>query len=98
MASNATISDRLNRAFDMRSNSLSNPVLMGQDKRFQQPVSKTMLLCPCTDSSKVATLHVTSKSRNNCNEHLSSAEHSITKLNGGFDQAHQGHALTAVLC
>jgi hypothetical protein len=82
----------------MPSNNLSKPFLMGQDKRFQQPVSKTMLLCPCTDSSKVETLHAASKSRINCNEHLSSAEHCMKKLNGGFDQAHQGHALTAVLC
>jgi hypothetical protein len=50
-----------------------------------------------TDNCKVATLHATTKSSINCNEHLSSAEHGITKLNGWFDQAPSQGASTAVL-
>jgi hypothetical protein len=92
MAATATISDRLSRACDMRSNNLFQPLLMGQGKLFQQSLIKTMLLCPCTDNCKVATLHATTKSSLPCNEHLSSEKRCMQKLNEGFGRVHDAGA------
>jgi hypothetical protein len=88
MAANATISYRLNRASAM----LLKPLLIGQRKHFQQSPSKTMLLCPCADNCKVATLHSATKSSITRNEHVSSVEHCMQKLNEGFVRAHHADA------
>jgi hypothetical protein len=98
MAANATTSYRLNRNYAMSSSTLLKAVLIGQGKLFQQSPSKTMLLCPCTDNCKVATLHATTKSSINCNEHISSAERCMQKLIEGFGWAHHADASTEVHC
>jgi hypothetical protein len=95
---NATISDRLSRACDMRSNNLLQALLMEQGKLFQQSPSKTVLLCPCTDNCYVATLVATTKCSINCNEHLSSVEHCMKKMIEVFGPAHHANASTEVQC
>jgi len=97
-AANATISDRLSRACDMRSNNLLQGLLMEQGKLFQQSPSETMLLCPCSVNCYVATLVATTKCSINCNEHLSSVEHCIKKMIEVFGPAHHANASTKVQC
>jgi hypothetical protein len=57
-----------------------------------------MLLCLCTDNCKVATLHETTKSSINCNQHISSTESFAVQLNKGFGRAHHADASTEVHC
>jgi len=98
-AATATVSHRLNRNYVIPSNNLLIPSLMGQGKLFQQSPSKIILLCPCTDNSKVATLYATTtKSSINSNEHLSSVKHCMEKVSEGFGQAHHADASTDVHC
>jgi hypothetical protein len=98
MAATATISHRLNCNYALPPNNLLKPLLIGQGKRFQQSPSKTMLLCPCTDSGKVATLLATAKSSLPCNEHLSSVKHCMKRLVRDFGPAPRAGASTQAQC
>jgi hypothetical protein len=97
-AANAIISHRLNRAYAMQSDTLLEPLIMGQGELFQHYPNMNMRQSTRTVNCKVATLRATSKSLITCNEHLSSAEHCIEQLVGWFDQAQSRGASTAVYC
>jgi hypothetical protein len=80
----------------MQSDTLLEPLIMGQGELFQHYLNRNMRQSTRTVNCKVATLRATSNSLITCIEHLSSAEHCIEQLNGGFDQTPSRGASTKV--
>ena len=98
MAANAPISHPLNCVHAMQSNNLLAPLLIGQDKLFQQLPDTNKQLRRHTERSKVETLQENEKSSFTWSEHLSSTESFAVQLNGGFGRAHHADASTEVHC
>jgi hypothetical protein len=70
---------------------------MGQGKHFQHSPSKNMLFFSHAENWKVATLRNIANIVTHQTQALSSAKRRTVKPNGGFHQAHEGGATTALL-